>query len=311
MESERQLRLLGTLLQLERQARQADSPEALAFLAVNESHRVSPCQQALFWRGGPRAFEVVAASGVGTTDPDAPYLQWFRSLAAALPDTPRTPHRIDPEQIDPALRRGWDEWSPGHLLWCPLDTGCGLALLRATPWQDPELLLLETLVEAYAHAWRCLSGHRRVGARAIPARRAWLLAGLLLIPALALIQVPLSALAPARIAPLRPTLVSAPMEGVIESLHVTPNQMVTRDQPLFSLDARELENRHQLAQRAEQVAQAEFRRYQQRALTDEQSQECRYLVKDFGTSQSPKSTRQRDSRYCPDRPALITTPSRT
>ncbi|MEW7978051.1 MAG: hypothetical protein AB2814_11730 [Candidatus Sedimenticola endophacoides] len=44
---------------------------------------------------------------------------------------------------------------------------------------------------------------------------------------------------------------------------------------------------------------------------DKQEQECRYLVKDFGTSQSPKSTRQRDSRYCPDRPALITTPSRT
>ncbi|MEW7976688.1 MAG: hypothetical protein AB2814_04385 [Candidatus Sedimenticola endophacoides] len=39
-------------------------------------------------------------------------------------------------------------------------------------------------------------------------------------------------------------------------------------------------------------------------------QECRYLVKDFGTSQSPKSTRQRDSRYCPDRPALITTANR-
>ncbi|MEW7980776.1 MAG: hypothetical protein AB2813_13535 [Candidatus Sedimenticola endophacoides] len=40
-------------------------------------------------------------------------------------------------------------------------------------------------------------------------------------------------------------------------------------------------------------------------------QVCRYLVKDFGTSKSPKSTRQRDSRYFPDRPALITTPSRT
>ncbi|MEW7976731.1 MAG: hypothetical protein AB2814_04610 [Candidatus Sedimenticola endophacoides] len=47
------------------------------------------------------------------------------------------------------------------------------------------------------------------------------------------------------------------------------------------------------------------------SLTSACSQECRYLVKDFGTSQSPKSTRQRDSRYCPDRPALITTPSRT
>ncbi|MFC1338533.1 MAG: hypothetical protein G8D28_05170, partial [gamma proteobacterium symbiont of Phacoides pectinatus] len=31
----------------------------------------------------------------------------------------------------------------------------------------------------------------------------------------------------------------------------------------------------------------------------EAAQVCRYLVKDFGTSQSPKSTRQRDSRYCP------------
>ncbi|MEW7976089.1 MAG: hypothetical protein AB2814_01125 [Candidatus Sedimenticola endophacoides] len=49
---------------------------------------------------------------------------------------------------------------------------------------------------------------------------------------------------------------------------------------------------------------------EQRTLTA-MEQECRYLVKDFGTSQSPKSTRQRDSRYCPDRPALITTPSRT
>ncbi|MCU7915829.1 MAG: hypothetical protein KZQ65_08005, partial [Candidatus Thiodiazotropha sp. (ex Gloverina cf. vestifex)] len=28
-------------------------------------------------------------------------------------------------------------------------------------------------------------------------------------------------------------------------------------------------------------------------------QACRYLVKDFGTSESPRSTRQRDSRYAP------------
>ncbi|MCU7916067.1 MAG: redoxin domain-containing protein, partial [Candidatus Thiodiazotropha sp. (ex Gloverina cf. vestifex)] len=34
-------------------------------------------------------------------------------------------------------------------------------------------------------------------------------------------------------------------------------------------------------------------------LTKHHSQACRYLVKDFGTSESPKSTRQRDSRYAP------------
>ncbi|WP_419633797.1 hypothetical protein, partial [Thiolapillus sp.] len=34
-------------------------------------------------------------------------------------------------------------------------------------------------------------------------------------------------------------------------------------------------------------------------------QACRYLVIDFGTSKSPKSTRQRDNHYCPGRPASV------
>ncbi|MFC1338700.1 MAG: hypothetical protein G8D28_06045, partial [gamma proteobacterium symbiont of Phacoides pectinatus] len=42
------------------------------------------------------------------------------------------------------------------------------------------------------------------------------------------------------------------------------------------------------------------RRVGSRAGRNGSKQVCRYLVKDFGTSQSPKSTRQRDSRYCPD-----------
>ncbi len=36
-----------------------------------------------------------------------------------------------------------------------------------------------------------------------------------------------------------------------------------------------------------------------------QEQACRYLVIDFGTSKSPKSTRQRDNHYCPGRPASV------
>ncbi|MFC1368346.1 MAG: hypothetical protein G8D59_11340, partial [gamma proteobacterium symbiont of Phacoides pectinatus] len=43
-----------------------------------------------------------------------------------------------------------------------------------------------------------------------------------------------------------------------------------------------------------------IRRIGPRRIDIEHKQVCRYLVKDFGTSQSPKSTRQRDSRYCPD-----------
>ena len=35
------------------------------------------------------------------------------------------------------------------------------------------------------------------------------------------------------------------------------------------------------------------------------NQACRYLVIDFGTSKSPKSTHQRDNHYCPGRPAFV------
>ncbi|WP_419624711.1 N-6 DNA methylase [Thiolapillus sp.] len=40
-------------------------------------------------------------------------------------------------------------------------------------------------------------------------------------------------------------------------------------------------------------------------LFGEEKQACRYLVIDFGTSKSPKSTRQRDNHYCPGRPASV------
>ncbi|MEW8013629.1 MAG: hypothetical protein AB2807_02225 [Candidatus Sedimenticola endophacoides] len=71
--------------------------------------------------------------------------------------------------------------------------------------------------------------------------------------------------------------------------------------------------RHGIAPTAQRIKVAGAMLARPQHLTADQvlEQECRYLVKDFGTSQSPKSTRQRDSRYCPDRPALITTPSRT
>ncbi|MEW7981499.1 MAG: hypothetical protein G8D58_01425, partial [gamma proteobacterium symbiont of Phacoides pectinatus] len=61
---------------------------------------------------------------------------------------------------------------------------------------------------------------------------------------------------------------------------------ITAPDPGYAVDA----EHHRLVEPQEEIQQRHRHRH---------DQVCRYLVKDFGTSQSPKSTRQRDSRYCP------------
>ncbi|WP_419601168.1 hypothetical protein, partial [Thiolapillus sp.] len=53
------------------------------------------------------------------------------------------------------------------------------------------------------------------------------------------------------------------------------------------------------------VAKAVYNMPTTEILMDRLKQACRYLVIDFGTSKSPKSTRQRDNHYCPGRPASV------
>ena len=88
---------------------------------------------------------------------------------------------------------------------------------------------------------------------------------------IACLPVNLTVLAPGSLVPLNPAVVRVPIDGVINSFTVTPNQSVHQGQQLFELDRTALLNRLQQAEQAMGLASAEYRQGSLQSLTDVRS----------------------------------------
>src|SRR6202035_1256541 len=85
------------------------------------------------------------------------------------------------------------------------------------------------------------------------------------------LPISLSALAPAEVVPFRPTIVRAPLEGVVDHFAVAPNAPVKEGQTLLELDSRAIQNKLEVAGKALAVAEAEYRQAAQEAVFDDKS----------------------------------------
>ncbi|MFT5589216.1 MAG: hypothetical protein ACI9ZF_001390 [Bradyrhizobium sp.] len=272
--------ITATLFELARRARQLDDSAALGFMAVNESHALAPYRQAALWltEGG-----VAALSGVVQLEANAPYAQWLNRVCATLPVDSSQPVLTGPETLAPEVAGEWPDWLPAHGLWLPFVARAGkpaggLLLARDLPWQEQELALLAEWIDSWRHAWQALyrpspwtSRRWLAHLRPIPGTPWWRhkrigwLAGVLLVLAL---PVRLSVLAPGELVPANPAVVRAPLDGVVGSFAVKPNQLVQRGQPLFALDDVTLSSKLEVATQAQTGAEAEYRQAAQLAVTD-------------------------------------------
>ncbi len=286
---ERQLAVLAALVELEREARHAESARALGFIMVNETRHVLDYRQAVFWRlkaaGGAT---VEAVSGVSAIDGNAPFIRWAQDLARAVARQEETGGIRVPDRKDmpESLGEGWREWG-GEVLFCPLSPpggalAGGLFFIRDAAWQEPEKALAARLVDAYAHAWRALRPEpvpaiRRL--RALWEQRRTRIGMAVFAFMLLWLPVRISALAPASVVPVDPVVVAAPMAGVVEAVHVSPNQAVRKGQLLFSLDDTSIRNRRDIALKALAVARADFMRASQMAFANARSKANVALLK--------------------------------
>jgi Biotin-lipoyl like/HlyD family secretion protein len=277
-----QVATLGLLAQLARRARHAATAEELAFLAVNETHGLIPYRQAALWRrDAAGAGRVMALSGVPMIERNAPFPMWLERVMAALDrrrkDTSPLPASASDVPAD--LAEDWSEWLPAHALLVPLTAGGeahgALLLARDLPWQEGDRRLVAEIADAYGHAWAALDGRRRLAPwRALLHRdRRWAVAIAVLVFAAMWIPVRQSVLAPAEIVPLEPTVVRAPLDGVVERIVVEPNQEVAPGQLLLTLDPTQIRNRLDVARKARDVADAEYRQAAQQAAFDEKSRQ--------------------------------------
>lgn len=279
---------LATLVDMAHRARHVADLAELDFLAVNGSHALAPYRQAALWFEDRK---VCALSGVVQIEANAPYVQWVDQVCRKL----QAPGPVDVAALPDSLAQDWPNWLPAHGLWLPLElhagqperTRGGILLARELPWMAGEIALLTEWADILSHAyaarrrpqpwrWSALKSrirqrlaHERQAGLALWRRR-WVQAAAVLAIVL-LFPVRLSILAPGELVPADPATIRAPLDGVIETFHVAPNQLVKKEQPLFDFDRAQLAGRYAVASQALATAEAEYRQALQQALADGKS----------------------------------------
>lgn len=292
---------LAVLLDLIPKAHACATRAELDFLAVNVTHELVPYSQAVlyFQQEG-----VVAVSGVSGLEGHSPFVI---SLTRVLDYLMRGQHAgpLGPETLPDDLRSTQAEWLPEHGYAVPLRDGAALAgywvAYRDTPFAPDEIARLEYWMGAWFHLRRL---RRLIDRSVFGAVQSWLLSlapvrgkrgsarawgalwggritegwrtgrlWLWLLLALVVCGFPvrLSVMAPAEVVPVNPTVIRAPIDGVLEAFFVTPNVAVAPGQRLFSYDGASLASRLEVARQALASAEAEYRQALSLSLNDDKS----------------------------------------
>jgi HlyD family secretion protein len=283
--AEQQVVYLSHLVQIQHRLRQAKTPKELACILVNDTLQLLPYRQAIFWESTGGNICIKTISGTDQVDTHAPYLLFLKNLICSLGREPAK-GPLSAKKVKENQAAEWEAWLPETLLVCPLapmdttgGTLGGLIFMRTDPWSPWEEAMLEQVAHTFAHALQALNKPRFLPwiARRVKNPLRLVLAGVILL-ALCL-PIRLSVLAPMEIIPKDPVVIAAPMDGIVKQFMVTPNQPVTKEQPLFALDDIRLRNEYDISLKTLAVSRAEELRARQKAFGDENSRAELLVIK--------------------------------
>ncbi len=283
--SDPQVQILSTLIQLEHNARHAETIAELGFSMVNETLRLLPYRQALFWSLSQSGkIRIHSVSGTDSPAADAPFIHDLTTLIKHYLHSQDTDYgrqitAINPESVKEANHILWKKWSLQYVLWCPLIppdmqlTG-GLLLVRDKLWTEGENVLIERALDAYSHAFWSLIRHKSPAIKKLLTfsrlKTVKLIVTTAMLAAL-FMPVRLSVLAPVEIVPLEPMIVSSPMDGVVKNIHVKPNAQIQNGDLLLSLEDTGIRNKYEVSLKTLDVVKAEYMKAIQKSFKDKES----------------------------------------
>ncbi len=261
------------LLRVEAEARQAQTVSELAFLIANETIRIAKCRQVFALAGRAENLVVKAVTSIGAVDRNSPRIRWVEAMVGSLKSEKGLQAPCD--YVLPAFCPPGDNENTNYpyrfVAWLPfkLRDGTvfgGMLLMREVPWTEPDLLIARRLSGAYSHAWAALTGERRLKRRI--KIKPFLAAAAVAAIALGFYPVPMTVLAPVEVAPISPRIIAAPMDGVIDSIAVNPDQAVRQGEPLLKMSDVMLRNELAVAEQDVRVAEAKLMQVTQGAISD-------------------------------------------
>jgi len=264
-----------TFIQINMRALDAQKPADLQFIICNETNQLVPYTQATFFEVIKQQTIVLRTlSGLVDVEQNAPFSIWLTQLSQEI-DKSTEYQIINLSDVPTALKQDWQEWLPESTLWIPLRDHCdaiiGLTMFgKDTLWTEIEAKQLGLLHKTYAHALDALQHQKKSFfsklADLIKLNNALIFTLILFV--LMFIPVRLSTLAPAEVIALDALSISAPQDGVIQSIVVSPNQAVKQGDLLFTLDNTVVRNRYNVAAKALAAAKANALVANQRAFND-------------------------------------------
>ncbi len=272
--------IAAELLEYQRKLQACKSLRELAFVAVNEGFSVLRFDQAVIWQYDLRSqVSIEAVSGLAEVAPEAPYVQWLARAAVHFSESPGQPVVVSAlADLPDALAEDGAEWAPDQLIHCALlnPEGAvlgGLLFARDEPFEEIDRAVAQWMSAATGFTlWAWRRDYRPVQRWLRRTSTKRLLLGAALAAALlSFLPVRLSALAQAEITPVRPYPITAPVEGVVDSIKVQPNQIVSADEPLVVLNDTTTRNKLAVAVKALDIAKADLQRAINKSFTDDQS----------------------------------------
>ena len=272
--------IAAELLEYQRKLQACKSLRELAFVAVNEGFSVLRFDQAVIWQYDLRSqVSIEAVSGLAEVAPEAPYVQWLARAAVHFSESPGQPVVVSAlADLPDALAEDGAEWAPDQLIHGALlnPEGAvlgGLLFARDEPFEEIDRAVAQWMSAATGFTlWAWRRDYRPVQRWLRRTSTKRLLLGAALAAAmLSFVPVRLSALAQAEITPVRPYPITAPVEGVVDSIKVQPNQIVSADEPLVVLNDTTTRNKLAVAVKALDIAKADLQRAINKSFTDDQS----------------------------------------
>jgi biotin carboxyl carrier protein len=260
------------LLQFESEIRRQATLVELRFHLANEMRRVLAFRQAFVLDVPSTASsgvpQVRAVSSLATVEAESPLVGWAQATVAGLRTDAGLAQIV---RLDARAYAALDDYPFAHGLWLPLADRAGAvfagALLMAShPWRQADEVIAQRLGATYAHAWLALQPRAARGW--LPQGRLrwwWCTGGVAVGLGVLAMPVRLSALAPVEVVPLRPAVLAAPIQGVIERVHPAPSTAVKMGDPVISFDDTRLRNELALAGQRLEVARARSLRSSQAA----------------------------------------------
>lgn len=276
--------LAELVIALEARARIATTVTELGFFIANDAYSILEFRQALVFLGSDDESRLQTVSGLARLTEDSPYLIWLNStwrwLRPQLASNPGAWFTLptDETHVPPNVLLGWSEWWPVGVFSLQLKRRTGeplgwVCFLLDHPPADHQIQALNQLAETWNYCLEMLSGKSRPSWK-----NRWqkmggkqrTLAGFVIL-LFFLIPIRQTVLAPAEVIALDAMAVASPLDGVIKTIHVHPNQAVKTGQVLFSLDDTTLKNRLEVGQKSVAVANAELQVATQKSFDTPQS----------------------------------------